>query len=202
MLKIINKKLKFFVNKLPLVKIILLEVYGLFENFVVKYPNTKFGFWMRQKYWSTKYKIGENPFLCQGTILHASKNELINIGDNVELGNNVVLNIGECKGLYIGDYVSIAMNVFIRSGNHKFDREDIPIQKQGHDCKVLNFNNREYSIIIEDDVWIGAHCVLVSGAHIAKGTVVAAGSIVTKSFPAYSVIGGNPARIIKRRFNV
>jgi len=175
------------------------ELYGLYENFIVKYPNTKFGFWMRKKYWASKCKIGKNAFLCQGTIIHASKNELIEIGDNIELGNDVVLNIGQCKGIYIGNEVAIAIGTFIRSGNHKFDRIDIPIKEQGHDCRILNFNNREYSIIIEDDVWIGAHCTLLSGTHLGKGTIVSAGSVVSTVVPPYSIVVGNPARVMGNR---
>jgi acetyltransferase-like isoleucine patch superfamily enzyme len=53
-------------------------------------------------------------------------------------------------------------------------------------------------IVIEDDVWIGAKAIILKGVTLGKGCVVAAGSVVTKSAPAYSLIGGNPARIIKQ----
>ncbi len=192
-------KLKILLNKLPLIKIIVVELYGLFEIFIVKYPNTKLGFWMRKKYWSLKCKIGPNPFLCRGSIIHFSKKELVDIGENVQLGDNVVLNIGECKGLFIGNDVAIAIGTFIRSANHKFDRIDIPIHSQGHDCKTVQYDGKEYSIVIEDDCWIGAHCTLLSGTHLGKGSVVSAGSVISSIVPPYSIVVGNPARVIGNR---
>ena len=54
-------------------------------------------------------------------------------------------------------------------------------------------------IIIEDDVWIGLRSILTPGRHVQKGTIVAIGSVLTKDFPPYSVVGGNPAKVIKSR---
>lgn len=199
MFKTLSKNIKQILKKIPILVMIVSEVYGLLENFIVKYPNTRLGFWMRKKYWSSKCKIGKNPFLCQGSIIHASKRERVDIGENIQLGDNVVLNIGQCKGLFIGNDVAIAIGTFIRSGNHKFDRTDIPINLQGHDCKTLEFNSKEYSIVVEDDCWIGANCVLLSGAHLGKGTVVSAGSVVSSAVPPYSIVVGNPARVMGNR---
>jgi maltose O-acetyltransferase len=53
--------------------------------------------------------------------------------------------------------------------------------------------------IIEDDVWIGLRSILTPGRHVQKGTIVAMGSVLTKDFPPYSVVGGNPAKVIKSR---
>ena len=55
-------------------------------------------------------------------------------------------------------------------------------------------------ITIEDDVWIGAHSIILKGVTIGRGSVVAAGAVVTKSFPPYSIIGGVPAKLLKMRF--
>lgn len=54
-------------------------------------------------------------------------------------------------------------------------------------------------IVIDDDVWIGRDVTIMVGRHIKKGTIVAACSVVTKDFPEYSIIGGNPAKLIKNR---
>jgi acetyltransferase-like isoleucine patch superfamily enzyme len=56
-------------------------------------------------------------------------------------------------------------------------------------------------IVIENDVWIGAHCVVLSGAHISTGAIVAANSVVTGFVPPYAIVGGSPAKVIKYRFN-
>lgn len=189
------------VRKIKPLRRIASELYGLLENFIVKYPNTRLGMFLRKKYWGSKLKLGINIKICQNAILHTTSNELIEIGDNVELGPGVVINAGPCKGIFVGSNVSIAKGTFIRSANHRFDDINLPIQSQGHDCKTISFNNREYSIVIEDDCWISAHCILLSGAHIGKGSVIGAGSIVSKTIPPYSVAVGNPAKIIRNRFD-
>ena len=55
--------------------------------------------------------------------------------------------------------------------------------------------------IIEDDCWIGMNTLFTPGRHVHKGTIVAMGSVLTKDFPEYSVVGGNPAKFIKSRLN-
>lgn len=55
-------------------------------------------------------------------------------------------------------------------------------------------------IVVHDDVWIGFRAVILSGVEIGQGAVIAAGAVVTKDVPPYSIVGGNPARVIKSRF--
>lgn len=95
-------------------------------------------------------------------------------------------------GVSIGDNVIMGPNVVIHSANHRYERLDTPIMRQGH---VLA------ETIIEDDCWIGAGAIILPGVHVGKGCVVGAGAIVTKNLPAYSVAVGNPAKIIKSRIN-
>ncbi|WBV58523.1 CatB-related O-acetyltransferase [Chryseobacterium sp. Chry.R1] len=102
--------------------------------------------------------------------------------------------------LCIGSFCSIAKGVkFILGGNHFSNFIST------YPFKSFFLNEEEAfskgDIILEDDVWIGTDCLILSGVKLGQGCVVAAGSIVTKSFPPYSVIGGNPAKIIKKRFN-
>lgn len=104
------------------------------------------------------------------------------------------------EGLEIGNYVSIAEKVtFLLGGNHNIDTF------MTYPCKVKFFGHQieaktKGKIKIEDDVWIGYASIILSGVKIGQGAVVAAGSIVTKDVPSYSIVGGNPAKVIKYRF--
>ncbi|WP_278251835.1 acyltransferase [Sabulibacter ruber] len=110
---------------------------------------------------------------------------------------HVLIGAGTFVGLYgvvigpvsIGNQVIIAQHVVISGLNHGYDNIHVPIKDQP--CKTSE-------IIIEDECWIGANAVITAGVRIGKHSVVAAGSVVTKDVPAYSVVGGNPARVLKR----
>ena len=75
--------------------------------------------------------------------------------------------------------------------NHKVDRIDVPMNKQGA--------TESKSITIGNDVWIGRRSMFMPGVSVGNHSIVAAGTVVTKSFPQNSVIGGVPARLIKTR---
>lgn len=115
--------------------------------------------------------------------------------ENLELGNrssigdrSVVVAAG---GVMIGEDVMMGPEVMIYSQNHEITPSKIKLI----DGKVVN-----KKVIIEDDVWIGARAIILPGATISRGCVVAAGAVVPgKEFPPNSVIGGNPARVIKFR---
>lgn len=114
------------------------------------------------------------------------------IGDNkITIGDNFYCNAGShfLGEIEIGDDVLIGPQVIIWSRDHEY-RMNIPINKQGH-------NNGK--IIIENDVWIGAGVIILKNVKIGKGSIIGAGSVVTKSIPEYSVAVGNPCRIIKKR---
>lgn len=103
--------------------------------------------------------------------------------------------------LSIGNYVSIASGVkFLLGGNHYYNTfSTYPFK-----VKVMGEFIEAYSngpIVIEDDVWIGTDVIILSGVKIGKGSVIAAGSVVVKDIPAYSIVGGNPAKVIKSRFD-
>lgn len=102
--------------------------------------------------------------------------------------------------LEIGDFCSIANNVhFICGGGHYVNHlMTFPIQKKifGKD-EALS----KGKIIIEDDVWIGTNVTVLSGVHIHKGAIVAAGAVVCKDVPPFAIVGGVPAKIIKYRFD-
>ena len=99
--------------------------------------------------------------------------------------------------LIIGSYCSIAPEVlFLLSNEHNINTiSTYPFKKV-----VFNKGNESKGkgdIIVKDDVWIGARCIILKGVHIGARSIVAAGSIVTKDVPKDSIVGGNPCRVIK-----
>ncbi len=112
------------------------------------------------------------------------------IGENVTINSGTVLYTG--NGIEIGNDVAIAANCTFAPVNHEYQSRVKLIRKQG-------FRPSKGGIIIEDDVWIGANCVLLDGAFLRRGCVIAAGSIVRGEIPSYTINAGNPLETIGRR---
>ncbi|MCW4033865.1 MAG: acyltransferase [Candidatus Bathyarchaeota archaeon] len=115
----------------------------------------------------------------------------------ITIGKNTLINYG-CsivsgyEEIRIGNNVLIGDHTVINTIKHNFDKIDTPINQQG---------TTEKPIIIEDDVWIAAHCTIIQGVTIGKHSVIGAHSLVTKDIPPYSIAYGVPARKIKTRKN-
>ena len=110
-------------------------------------------------------------------------------GKNINLGKNVFIN-SDCKfqdqgGIYIGNDVLIGHNVVLATLNH----EENP-QKRGNLCPS--------PIKIEDKVWIGSNATILPGVTIGYGAIIAAGAVVTKDVEEMTVVGGVPAKFIKK----
>lgn len=104
--------------------------------------------------------------------------------------------------LKIGSYCSIAQNVsFILDADHQLNSiTTFPMKvKIAKKCRFEA--ESKGNIIVNDDVWIGYDSLILSGVTIGQGAIVAAGSVVTKNVPPYAIVGGNPAKVIKYRFN-
>ena len=111
---------------------------------------------------------------------------------------------GSVPKITIGNYCSIAANCTFLLSNHITNTGTTSPCIHRHLFSHGKGNTSSFvrgDIIIENDVWIGANVTIVDNVHIENGAVIAAGSVVTKNVPAYSIIGGNPARVIKYRFN-
>lgn len=111
-----------------------------------------------------------------------------------------VLSTSSASKIRIGSYCSISDNVtFIINNEHNTHLiSTYPFRKQ-----ILKSGAEAISkgdIIIEDDVWIGYGCTILSGVRIGQGAVLAAGSVVTKDVPPYAIVGGVPASVIRFRF--
>jgi acetyltransferase-like isoleucine patch superfamily enzyme len=110
---------------------------------------------------------------------------LVHIGDHTIIGLCNTL-IGP---LIIGDHVMFAQNIVLSGLNHSY--QDVKVASRYQPCTTA-------TITVEDEVWIGANAVITAGVTIGKHAVVAAGSVVTKDVPPYSVVVGNPAKVIKQ----
>ena len=75
----------------------------------------------------------------------------------------------------------------------------MPFQERGLCAKRIEYNGQVYSIVIEDNVWIGRGAAILSGAHIGKGSVIGAGAVVKGNIPEYSIVIGNPAKVVSNR---
>ncbi|WP_321373622.1 DapH/DapD/GlmU-related protein [uncultured Draconibacterium sp.] len=117
--------------------------------------------------------------------------------DNIRIARYAVIYSTLAK-VYIGEKVDIAPYLKIMTGNHRFD-------KVGHFMFDGDYEKRpenDKDVIIESDSWLGINVTLLSGITIGRGSVIAAGAIVNKSCPPYSVIGGVPAKVLKFRFTI
>lgn len=118
---------------------------------------------------------------------HARFTPALRIGDNSGVGLRCELN----GPVTIGNDVMMGPETIIYTQNHKFSDTERPMRLQG-------FESTE-DVVIEDDVWIGRRVMIMPGVRIGKGSVIAAGAVVTKDVPPYSVAGGVPAKILKSR---
>lgn len=114
----------------------------------------------------------------------------VRIGRGSTINSGVVIYTG--NGLDIGQDVLVAANCTFAPTNHEFNNKAVRIREQG-------FQPSRGGILVEDDVWIGANCVILDGARLLKGCVIGAGSIVSGEIEAYSVNAGNPLRKIGSR---
>ncbi|MEC5171978.1 CatB-related O-acetyltransferase [Chryseobacterium nepalense] len=108
----------------------------------------------------------------------------------------------EVSEVRIGAFCSIASGVVIQEFYHNYNMvTTYNINSNIIGEAVENEKISKGPIIIEEDVWIGSNSVILSGVRIGRGAIIGAGSIVTKNVEAYSIVGGNPAKVLRKRFN-
>lgn len=129
-------------------------------------------------------EIGDGVLISRNTIIRA-RNGLIRIGAGSDIGANCIL--ATDQRLDIGRDVLVAAYVYLcAGGNHAYDRTDIPIIQQGF--------TRKGGTVVEDDVWIGSHSIVMDGVTVGKGSIIGAHSVVNASIEPLSVAWGQPAR--------
>ena len=177
------------------------KIEKFYKNFCIFSPSSKFGQLARiQNYQNDKSRIviGDETALWGHLMIYKHGGE-IRIGDHCFIGENT--RIWSAKKIVIGDRVLISHNVNIHDQishplNSKERHEDYKrILKYGLQDNV---NLREKAITIEDDVWIGFNVTIMKGVTIGKGAIIGANCLITQDVPPFSVIVGNPPRIIKQ----
>lgn len=198
--------------KIRIAHIILDEASEWLKSIIGNLPS-RIGRYLRKLYWSKKFRQYGSMFLYPGCIItspknisigqrlvimhncciYAHNNGSLKIGDRVNINHNVMLGASDNGKIIIGNDVLIGPNVVIRASNHGYLQKNVPINQQGHTGG---------EIVIEGDVWIGANSVILPNVTIGKGSVIGAGSVVSKDIPSYSLAGGVPAKVIKDNFRI
>lgn len=119
----------------------------------------------------------------------------IEVGSDVSIGNGACLWASE-SSITIGNKVMFGPNVMVIGGDHNTSQvgrfmSDVAAKNRGDDLPV----------VIEDDIWVGAGVIILKGVRIGRGSIIAAGALVTRDVLPYSVVGGVPARVIRARWN-
>lgn len=151
---------------------------------------------------SGTFLVGEIAKKLRGTLykkITNCKSKNINVQSNCYFENNVI--IGDNSGIgaksfiqgpcLIGKNVMMGPETVILTRNHKFEDVHIPMIEQGF--------SKSKKVIIEDDVWIGIRTIILPGVTVGKGSIIAAGAVVTKDVEPFSIVGGVPAKVIKKR---
>lgn len=115
---------------------------------------------------------------------------------HIKLGNHVFIG-GKAwfsGKISIGNYVMFGPSVTILGGDHEYKNTKKPM------FFVKDNQARSASIIVEDDVWVGANVTILKGVTIKRGAIVAAGSVVNKDVEEFSIVGGIPAKVLAQRF--
>lgn len=134
-------------------------------------------------------KVGNNISIMRFSSLYAHDGTL-ELGDHISINSNTHIGAADKGKIVIGNHVIIAQNVVLRASDHGYSSLDVPIIQQGHVGG---------EIVIEDDVWICANVVVTSNVRVGRHSIIAAGAVVTKDIDPYSIVGGVPAKLIKKR---
>jgi len=154
-------------------------------------------------------KFGKNSYIAPGYDFLFEQLKNISVGNNCIIGKNAwihTVDAGEIiigNGTNIGRFATIGARKKITIGNNVLLSYGVTVLDHDHEFRHLNIppiNDKlteGKETIIEDDCFVGAHSFILKGVHLDRHCIVGANSVVTKSFPAYSVITGNPAKLRK-----
>ena len=165
----------------------------MFEKFIIKCYEKVLS--LRAQYQLSQFaEHGDHVSVGTGCDFISSH---IHCGHHVHIGPHASF-IASIAHIYIGNYVMFGPSVTIRGGNHRTDLIGKHIYEIGEKEKLLE---NDQDVIIEDGVWVGCNVVILKGVTIGRGAVIAAGAVITRNVPPYAIVGGNPAKVIKYRFD-
>ena len=120
----------------------------------------------------------------------------IEIGDDVSIGSGATFIASESR-IIIGSKVLFGPNVTIMGGNHNTS----VVGQFMYDVRNKRPED-DQDVVIEDDVWVGAGVIILKGVHVGRGSIIAAGALVNRDVPPYTIVAGIPAKPIRLRFDV
>lgn len=132
--------------------------------------------------------IGSNVRIDRGVRLLAANSAKVTLNDKVRVGLYTVFNGGD--SITVGKGSLISGFVYLQTSMHGYKDKDTSVQDQGFE---------HAPVVLKEDTWLGTHVVVLPGVVLEKGVVVGSNAVVTKSAEAHTVIGGIPARELKRR---
>jgi len=169
--------------------ICLVLYYGLARY--LPHTASKFGGKISKK---IRYSLCKNIFKYCGKNVNIERLAWFGTGKDIEIGDNsgIGINAKVYNNVKIGKNVMMGPNCYMLESTHLYDRVDIPMREQGR---------KQYrdKVIIGDDVWIGRDVLILGSKEIKTGSIIGARCVLTKNFPEYSIVGGNPSKLIRSR---
>ncbi|MBR3608614.1 MAG: acyltransferase [Bacteroidales bacterium] len=172
-----------------LMQIMCLITYYLFAQYLPSSGSLFFGGGSKK----IRYCLCKHIFKSCGKNVNIERRATFGSGRNIEIGDNSGIGINAVipSNTIIGKNVMMGPNCYILAANHSFERLDIPMCLQGF--------TEPKQTIIGNDCWIGRDVLMTPGRVIKDGSIIAGGTVLCKDFPKYSIVGGNPSRLIKSR---
>lgn len=194
---------RFFIKFLDIPSTLRIKMYPRINRLILKANGAVFGknlqipgkvSWLIR---GARITIGDNFYLSSGNGVNPIASNLqadvyVEPGATLTIGNNVGMS---STRLWIHESARIGNNVKIGGCVLITDTDAHPMDYVAR--RSSNEGTKSAPVVIEDDVWIGAHCIILKGVTIGARSVIGAGSVVTKSIPADCVAAGNPCRVIK-----